>query len=289
MARPLQVHERYDSLAEFAAFADRYASEYIRTRGSSFSGATLTEALRMARDGWPEGAAKACDMARRLGVVAGGRVLHHEPTMAVEGGELDIGAYVQGVPECWIDTVPEYRPASGGIVRITINMAVSAGVGHAAMIARGTAIAGLVSALEVAGRSAEVVAQIPGGGRGSPGTTIGGDYGHTADVLAEVTVKRAGEVLNLSELTYSVAHPSMYRVLGFSFYDYCSIRRHVRNIGSESAYGKVCHVPAELLGDVQAPPLHLFSSGAHSEQDALSWIMARLQEQGVEVRDKQEP
>src|ERR1041384_934490 len=83
-------------------------AESRRTVHDEWQGGTWAEALRLAVDGWPPALAEADVTVPELQDGAG---LSHsvtmlEPVWDVTGSEVDVGAYLSGIPECMVDAVP---------------------------------------------------------------------------------------------------------------------------------------------------------------------------------------
>jgi hypothetical protein len=258
--------QRFESLTEFADFAVKHVNKaresYTNPTNAWTGDASFEGAVRLSRQGWPEGAAKAAKLATRLAGRIGGRVLHFEPHMTVEGGsELDIGAFNAGVPECWIDTQPEYRPAMGGVVDVVCSMSISGSQSGDSLIRRGAMVAALVQTLELAGRSGRV-------------TVANSTSDNIGTYHSVVVVKRAGEVLDPGVLAFALAHPAMLRRLSFASMDYA------RTLGFTMAcYGTPKDLPESERGDIYVPKI------LAGEQKSEDWILEQLRSVGVEISE----
>jgi hypothetical protein len=282
----LIYHREFSTLAEFASFAEEHT---VDADSCSFTELPrVAETAAIARRGWQEGAERSAAVVTRLGDIAASKLAKHDPFYAVEGLELDVGSYVSGRPECWLDVQEQFVPVSGRVVVMTISLSCSGGVTTEQLIQRGIMAAAAVSALEAAGRSVELWARIGGvENRGVGGTGKAKPYkdAFAAEVCASVCIKRAGQPLDLGVVSFACAHPAMYRRLGFSFLDYCAYKEGFHGVkgGSNGTYGHVAHTPPELDGDIAVPALALYKTGGSAtDQQILDWIREALRSQGVE-------
>lgn len=158
-------------------------------------------ALRMAKDGWQEGATK---LATNLAVIPPNDI-EPEWTYDVAGGVPDIGRFVAGEPEHMRDHGhPLGRKPT---VHLVINVICAGIVGATEFINYGTAMLSMIDQLENNGRSVEVdvvtVNSFTGRGRGIFGWKV----------------KRAGDHVNLADIAFSIGHPAAYRRFGFAMWE----------------------------------------------------------------------
>lgn len=171
-----------------------------------WSGGDLNDGIRLATYGWPEGAAMAADRA----VSIAGRICESTTAQAliteiqadVTGAALDVGAYLAGEPECWINFVPQ-ECARG--VHIVANLSTSAGVSPDTITKRGIATAALAIALQSAGYA--ITIDVIGTYKVAKQSTI-----HSV----RVADGESGSVLDLDRIVFALAHPSMPRRLMFA-------------------------------------------------------------------------
>lgn len=230
----------------------------------------MAHTVKLATQGWPEGAAQCAAVATRLGDVASSRITQPEPFYDVTGLDLDVAEYLSGRPECWLDARETYSPASGSVVKIVVSVGVSWAISNEQMIRRGIAIAAATSALEAAGRSVELWVAL----------AVASKPGAKPVALARVCVKRAGQPLDLGVVSFASAHPAMLRRLGFAWLDHCT-EQGVKGVASRNGYGYPADPPAEYLGDVLAPSI---TSGVTPDDDEiLAWVAEVLASQGIET------
>lgn len=210
-----------------------------RQNGDKFYGDTksLAEAVSLVEKGWPEGAAKVADWSSRLSsflsaaTSAKSRSYHWDVT----GDYVDIGKFLTGEPECCGSDAEYGEQLSGRVVTIRLNACVSGGLQADAIVARGVAVLVAVDILESLGKRCEVIVSQATSTYGR-----GGDAGSVRDLHldANVTVKRAGEPVDLDRLAYSVAHPAFFRRLGFRFMELGGHSPSGCTVSQMSDYGK---------------------------------------------------
>ena len=267
--------QTFDSVSEFVEFSDKHATDARSGRKNDWHGnVTFAESVDMSHIGWKEGAVKALAIETRLASKATSILAQQSPFMSTEGLEIDMGAYCSGQPECWVDTVPEYLPANGNVVKVVANLAASSGVGPEQMIARGCALSALCAALETSGRGCEVWGAFPLEETWS---------GKGRTVTAMIKVKAAGQPMDLGRLAYAMAHPSFLRQVGFGWLDHVQSKGYA--VGKADCYGIPGAMPDSCLGDVGNPPM-LYGGDDRFGRDAraaLDWIKDVLKKQGVEI------
>jgi len=207
---------------EFGAFMDAARAETPEKRydwraslkeDKKFSGPPLPEALELARLGWPEGLEA---MRRTLGAlsvtVAGvvGPVFRCRSAMA--GRRVNVAAVLAGRPDTFWRR--EYLKAPGvRYCKIGLGLGYPWTMEQETIQRRGAAVALLVDAVEAAGVSVDLVGTLDRS-NAAPSQKTAGDVARVA-----VTIKRAGEYLDLDRLGFMVAHRSFFRRLGFSVYE----------------------------------------------------------------------
>lgn len=161
-------------------------------------GLTMAQALAMARQGWPEGAEMAEAVAERL-TVANPRVRRRKPSMA--GGAVSVGRMLAGDPAHMIS-----RPKQPGSKMITVfvEAGCSGAIDADTLMVRAAIIIAIVDLMENNGYSCNIVAT----------DTSTWRSGGAVYQLA-VTLKAAGERLNLNDIAFALGHPAFLRKLSF--------------------------------------------------------------------------
>lgn len=200
-------------LLEFAETRTRgqfvCAEESKNTARGEWAGTWKFEtALKLARNGWIEGADKIKPLSESLAVSLARMIQRDTWMYDVEGAEFDVARMLSGEPEYW--SKPEltfYEETSkGSVVRILINGAVNCGIQTDTINQFGIATGALIQTLSVAGIEADVHLSL---------CVIGN--GQVARIM--VPLKRAGDTLDIHRLAFAVAHPSMLRRVGFAVYE----------------------------------------------------------------------
>lgn len=207
----------------------------------SWCGGSWEDALRLAVDGWSvpllDTHVSVAALRERAGL--GASVTTLEPAWDVTGSEVDIGAYLAGVPECMVDAVPRQTSRRGRIVAFLVPAAYASRTPHRLITNRGIALATLCSAIIAAGHSVEIWSGF-----------VGLIDHHRIHAAARVV--SAGEPLDLGRLIFAVAHPLMLRRLWFAVWDaqHPDLASWVR----DERYGVPSHCLAEDLPEEVTDP-----------------------------------
>jgi len=163
-------------------------------------GVSRPRAVEMAKHGWPEGAAATKRLLDDLNLPPIEEP-YSQTFHGVTGAYVDVGEYVQGMPECMIDFQEDKRAAR--FVHIIVAGGYAAAFSADEIMQRGVTIAACIDALEARGVrcSVEMRYQSP--------------EWHTISV----DLKHASDPLNLDVLAFALAHPACYRRLGFGVCD----------------------------------------------------------------------
>lgn len=238
-----------------------------RNAEHGFAGAAFPDALRMAREGYPEGARR---LRHAVGAMAAIREARRpQARWGPSGSAVDIGRYLSGEPDSMIDTVRAARPSP--MVRIGVERVVSGATSTRDIEATGASVLFVVDALRTAGVPAEIwatftVGQLPGGSSGEVLST-------------RVRVQDAGRPIDLERLAFWMMHPAALRRIAFGLWEHEpeSVRRAYGFV-EYGGYGYALR-GRELSGDYdeQAPA---------TMHEATAWVRDVLRRRiGVEVRD----
>ena len=199
----------YVDTAERCEHAPKAGGEGKSCRKDDWCGGTWEEAINYARYGWAKGRKL---FVKELGIKADRDAQGVAPMrrLGVAGFAPHIPNAIAGVPN---SMVGKGEDLVGGkrVVRLLASFSFSAGVSTKEITNRGVAIANAVHELEGNGYSVELIANQTVNGYG------GGDKAKTMAI--NVTVKTAGESLNIDRVAYAMAHPSMLRRIGLSITD----------------------------------------------------------------------
>lgn len=169
----------------------------------------MSEALRIARDGWKEGAEKAAKILDLIGLE---HATQRRRAYSVAGGNVSVGRLLAGNPAHMTR-----RPKQPGRKNITLfveNVA-SAFVKAEMLVIRASVIAAIADLLEMQGYSCTIIA-----------TSNQSHYSAPASQMA-VTVKHAGEKLNLEDAIFALGHPSFLRRFAFACVSQADELRHI--------------------------------------------------------------
>lgn len=265
----MTVVHTFDSWAEYVDYAcssgytveARNRSSRKPARDHSWDlGDNWTDAVKRARTGWQE----PTDEVRRM---ADDIVSHTQETLRdtfvqyhdVSGGEVDIGAYMTGEPECMLETEPVKVSSHGRVIRIVVAGHFSWKTDAKAIRKRGAAICALVECLERLQHSVEVFLDV---------ALTGGRTNDTADLTYQVCLKTTHDVLDIPALMFAIAHPAAFRRIGMGAMEHENTDTRNRvGIGRGRGYG--CKAAPTLTGDIQ-----LDSCRWDSEEvtDGSAWI-----------------
>jgi hypothetical protein len=240
---------------------------------------SFAEALDLARKGWPEGAEAARRFAGQFGAVAASNVLRPEIGYAVCGDTIDMGRYLMGEPECFMEwRESEVSAAGAKVLKVAINISISSAIPADAIMRRGAAMIALVDLLEQAGRRCEVWVA-------SATCSNGEHYREFA-----VRLKEAGQPLETDRLAFAMCHPSMERRLerGLSETVIPVKMRDAYDFTSGGA-GKPCPL-RHTAGDVVMPEArYRDANGAIdptwlTDESCIAKVLALLEAQGIAMK-----
>ncbi|GAA5169019.1 hypothetical protein GCM10023321_63960 [Pseudonocardia eucalypti] len=250
---------------------DNGAGRHGRT---AWAGASWERALQLATGGWfeilPEIEAQVSQLRARAGRLL--RVSALRPSWDVTGGEVDIGAYLAGVPECMIDAAPEPMSTQGRVATFLIPAGYSADTPHHAVRNRGLALAALCCTVLATGHSVEIWSGF---------ASWIGPRRHAA--VAKVI--SAGEPLDLGRLIFATAHPAMLRRLWLSVWDSAeaplAARMKRANYGSPSCACGPDDLPDQTTKPYIFPYLKAHDPQWRSLDTAVTWCLSTATELGL--------
>ncbi|WP_234313682.1 hypothetical protein [Streptomyces sp. NBRC 109706] len=248
-----------------------------RHNTGEWPGATWAEALRLATDGWtvrvPEVEIAVAALRERVRDEVMTTML--VPTWDVTGSEVDVGAYLSGVPECMVDATPQRVSTRGRVVTFLVPAGFVNTTPHASVRHRGLALTALCSAIIAAGHSAEVWS-------GMCVHVEGERYVSVARVIS------AAEPFDLGRLIFVLAHPAMLRRLWLSVWDSAPPEHAARICGDAYGQGPFSCRPDDLpdgIGDPYVLPyLEPTDPQWRTFESAMDWCAGVFRELGL-VRD----
>ena len=207
-----------DSLHEATRFLEETPRKWLARFSQSshdreWFGGSYENALKLARDGWPEGVASLAAAVRILPPQDKARSWSYD----VAGDQPDVARYLGGELKHMRRRGHERKKKP--VVCLAIQANASAGVSAAAMVQYGSVMVGLIDALEAAGRRVELY-------------SVGASTLNGRTLVTGWKVKAADDVLDLSAVAFSIGHPSAFRRLHFALFEH-SPREY-----EESSYGR---------------------------------------------------
>jgi len=199
------------SAAHFAETAPRKwktnASAELGHSKSWDLGADLPQALKLAYNGWNDGA-KA--IAQGLELLP---ARHSIPSKryGVYGHRVNVGKFASGNPVCMVQKRSTERPKPG--ITIAVQIGANAGVSAEHMSNYGLALAAYIERLSLMGYPVEVIAVDV--------------YSYSAGrLVVSWTVKQMGAPLNYSDIAFSIGHPAAMRRLSFAIAERSDFTSH---------------------------------------------------------------
>lgn len=180
---------------------DRMSSE---TGDAEFTGTrSYAEAVRIMREGWPEGAEQARALSAQLGAETADALTTERPTPLwdVAGDDADVARFLEGEPENMVAWIPEPVPAAGRVVRLLMGGRVAYYVTAEMMRTAAVMLAAAADALEARGVRVEIV------------VAYAVAWGSTMMEIRH-RLKAAEEPLDLPRVVAGM-HPSAFRRVAF--------------------------------------------------------------------------
>lgn len=225
---------------------------------------TKEETLKLVRNGWHEGRSMVRAISDRLNVV--GRVPKPEIAYDVTGDTWDIGRLVNGEPECAMhfeDSEDEFT-LGPKVLRMGINVGVSAGIDENIMRHRGAAILALIEALEYAGKRIEIWT-ICGDRTDGPWKSF-----NNPPMDVRVRLKKSEELMQDDMLIFSIVHPAYSRRL---------------NLGLVENYMPGDPPGVEKEYDLYFPCMFLHDINWADPETVDNWIQEKLYKYGITISD----
>lgn len=261
--------EWFASLGDFTRFAmanDKPQS----SNGNSESWAgtpTLQAAGELALKGWteirPEVDSIMSDLTERIANKVGDRfVTQHD----VAGGMVDVGRFLAGHPACMMRFVPEPDATMGRVVKIAIAGTASHFIDPADIRRRGVAVCALVDTLHKLGLGVELWWD----------STIRGTDGNRHSTV--VKLHDSAEPLDIDNIMFALAHPSMLRRLVFSIQERSS-KAKAQNVGG--GYGVPADMGVTTLQDFDVIVEKLQDGAGDIVRDPFGWVISTVTGLGV--------
>ena len=184
------------------------------------------------------------------------------------GDSADIDRYLYGDPECMIDYVDVPQARMGRVIRLLVNGSVNSGVTANEILERGVIVCTLIDVLNRMNVGVEVYLE---------NCTKVGDDRHS--IL--VHLHSSEQLLDVNNLMFALAHPSMLRRISFSVMEKSKWRHAAKISQKGGGYGQSssCQLDKHLQADVVMQNFE-FGSGDFAD-NAMAYVMSTVQGLGL--------
>lgn len=279
-----KFHYSFDNFTEYVKFCDqapRLDGSGTSSRDGSYQFTNThswSEAMALAEKGWPDGYARIQKLMANVLEKVTDLIIRPTITHEVSGDMIDMGAFSEGIPECFLQWQEQTEVISGSnkVIRLVSNSACSGGVATEVIEMRGAIIMALAEALTMAGRQVEVHLV-------SCNTTE--DYLSDSDddttYSMDVIVKEAHATLQVDQLSFVLGHPSTNRRFKFAFAERMAAGPLVAN-----GYGAPKDIRPEQQGDIYIGPCKGWEPHFLTVENAQAWVIGQLKAQGVQLEER---
>jgi hypothetical protein len=276
----MEIKRHFRSMTAFVNAADD-GDETIQDRGSRepryddwAGGASMADAVGLARTGWPEGRTSIMQLAAELESSLVGSLPIETVTYDVTGDFVDMGRFVSGEPEAMgaiVDSAITRNASRPRIVHMVNNFAASSGVSPESISWRG---AGIVAAIHLLERHRIRVRLDLVQAVRAMGTEVYYEL--------RIAAKLPEQPMQIDKLAFCTMHPAMLRRLVFSIEETESAEvREGLGFKTYGGYGAPTTI-REAFGDVYIDKL----IGNLDRDDTLDWIRQTLQAQGIKISEE---
>jgi hypothetical protein len=274
MAINKQIH--FDDLSEFWDYAMQDSNAYRKSSRNNndlqwSGGLTWEQAKRMAINGWRDGMNEIEKYRAEIFPIITEKILQPKQVYSIAGYSVDVGCFLANEPECFIAREYEERNYPGKIYKIVSSISFSSAIEPATIIQRGAMVCALIDAIEFAGHRAEVICNDAMSANDSAEYRQG-KYKERGWLEISVSVKKASQPLDMSNLAFCLAHPAMLRRIMFSVAELQGWSDFVNRYG----------FPAEATdkGDIYIK--EIYSKTVPNEQ-AITWVLTELKKLGIDI------
>jgi len=256
--------EWFESLADMAAFAAANPSPKSSDKDDEdwSKSASLKDACTLAVHGWsevrPEVDALADDLQDRINnVLADHYVVQHDVT----GADVNIGLFMAGEPECMMQFVSEPQARMGRVVKVLVNGSTPWTVHASSIMKRGAAVITLVNTLHLMGVGVELWWESPIKGDGK------------CKYSTAVKLHDSSQALDIDNVMFALAHPSMLRRLTFSVQEQSPTAK-AQHVGG--GYGIPTEVGMNTLHEFDVVVERLSHNDDPTVRNGMGWIVDKV-------------
>lgn len=257
--------ESFGSLYDMANYAvANKKPESSQTGDFSFcQTSSLADACTLALQGWtecrPDVDALLSDLQDSINnVMSDHYVVQHD----VAGADVNMGLFMSGEPECMMQFVPEPEARMGRVVRVLVNGVVSGGTPKERIVKRGVAVLALVNTLHLMGVGIELWFE----------SAIEGTDKKTYSTVCKL--HDSSQPLDIDNVMFALAHPSMLRRLVFSVQEQSKYKRQQRATEGQG-YGYCTNLALGKVMDFDVTVERLQYSDPVVE-NPLEWIVGKV-------------
>lgn len=263
------------------ASVDHESSRRSASYGDYFTNTkTWEDAVKLATFGWTGIGDAISNLSDSLVKHLSQYILIPETRYAQEGAILDVARWLDGEPEHWmIRDESESTNTGNRVAHVVYNMSASAGVSTEAMKAKGAAIAALVRLLDFSGIRTELDVI----------SVVGYSYYDGCDACEfRVHMKSASQDLDYDLMAFALAHPSMFRRIGFSILEsFPKPLAEKYRFTERGHFSYPCDYSSDLANKYN---VYIGSSMAgepywQSTEDVQEWILKQLTKAGVNLKE----
>lgn len=266
---PRTVRE-FGSWEEFVDYAEKHKNpaesshNYWGATKEWYGSKSYDDAVKMARQGWADIRPEVDALVDKIKhVITPALQPAFQSYFDVSGGMVDVGRFLDGEPECMVETRLVNIAKPGRVISILIDGFYSASIDPESIKARGAAIIGLIDSLERMQHSTEIWYETSFGG--NPLTYL-------------VKLKSVEDMLDINTLMFAIAHPSAYRRINFAAQERRGENRKFA-VGEGNSYGSPdgLHMGERVGASLELPRLK------HGDEtaDGSVWIQKVLSDFGL--------
>jgi len=260
---------------EYDGKAGQASSSSRRSASSSWDlGLGWNGTLKMMGEGWSQGAQIIADVGKRYeSEIVPGVVRQWEPVHDVTGVMVDVGRYVEGIPECMMEYIPADVQGQRHVHLMVSNDA-PGDIESQVMVRRAAAILAIIEALRASGclctLDSVVVTRAFNANAGGPPYVL----------RMQTTLAEPGRPLDMDAIAFGCAHPAFLRRGYFAFAEHQE--SHWRRLaGVGHGYGAPSDPDdAELQDTLYWPAIHSVY-GYTTEQECLQTSLRIAKSKGL--------
>ncbi|TXK71727.1 hypothetical protein FT993_08685 [Mesonia sp. HuA40] len=274
----MNKHIIYEDLYDFWLYAFRESDAYSKSsRGYSreWNGnVSWLEAKKLALQGWQDGLEQVKKYQTEITPQITEKVIRPSQIYDVAGYNVDVGRYLSNDPECFVSREFVVNNSPGRVFTLVCSISFSAAIKSETIIQRGAIICALVDAIEYAGHRVEVICNWAVS-KYSNEENRTGNIKNKGWLELDVTVKKANQPLEMIELAFCLAHPSMLRRVMFS----------VAEIEGWSDFAYAYGYPAKATNEGDLYIQEIFS-GKVPNKKAINWVLNQLKNLNIEIKNQ---